>query len=377
MAESRPRLALFGPVLPYRGGIAQHTTMLLRALRDLADVEAFSFSRQYPRLIFPGESDRDPAFEGHEEPGVRYVVDSVNPLTWRSAARRAACSRPAAAFMPWWTFFWAPCFGYIAGFLRRRGIPVVFLSHNVVDHESAGWKASLARGVLRHGGAHVVHTASDEVKLKALLGDDVLVARRAHPMYAQFPPSRGTLPRRAALELLFFGFVRLYKGLDVLVEAMGLLRDEDVRLTIAGEFWAGSEATQMRLGELGVAEKVEVLDGYLAEDQVAELFGRADAVVLPYRSGTGSGVIGLAYSYGKPVVVTRVGGLPDVVSDGETGFVVEPESPEALADAMRRLAGGRAATMLPAIEEYRATLTWESLAETVLEMAAAAARKGR
>lgn len=368
MADGRPKVLIVGPVLPFRGGIAQHTTLLLRAFAEMADARAFSFTRQYPSMIFPGESDRDPAFEGHEEPLTTYLIDSVNPLTWRRAARRALRWRPDLVVLPWWHVYWAPGFGYLARRLRRAGIPVVFLCHNVVEHETAGWKRDITRRVLALGSGYVVHTDIDEKNLLELL-PDARTRKHPHPTYDQFPAAVGSLPREHALELLFFGFVRPYKGLDLLLEALALVDPAvDYRLTVAGEFWKGAEETRALIESLGISERVELVSRYLTEEEAAEYFDRAHAVVLPYRDATGSGVVALAYHYDKPVVVTRVGGLPDVVDHGQTGLVVDPDSPEALARAINRLANTDLDAMAELVERYKAEhLTWEGLARAVLD----------
>jgi glycosyltransferase involved in cell wall biosynthesis len=362
------RVGVIGPVLPFRGGIAQHTTQLLRALAAKADVLAISFTRQYPKLIFPGESDRDPAFEGQVEGHTEYLIDSVNPFTWSTAVRRMKAFRPDMVVLPWWQVYWAPSFAHMAWRLRRAGIPVVFLCHNVTEHEAAAWKRAVTRWVLSFGSGYVVQTNLDREHLLELIPTAKPVLH-LHPAYDQFPPATGRLAPEHALELLFFGFVRPYKGLDLLIEAMGLLpRDMDVRLTVAGEFWHGPEETRARIEELGIADKVEIVAGYLSEQDVAEYFGRAHALVLPYRSATGSGVVAIAHHYEKPVIVTRVGGLPDVVEDGVTGFVVEPDSPAAIADAIVSLADRDMSGMAEAVRRFKAEkLTWEGLADAVLE----------
>lgn len=368
MGTGRRKVGIIGPVLPFRGGIAQHTTQLLRAFSKTADARAISFTRQYPKILFPGESDRDPAFEGYVEPDTEYLIDSVNPFTWRAAARRMEAWRPDVVVLPWWQVYWAPSFYYIARRLRRAGIPVVFLCHNVTEHEAAAWKRTLTRRVLALGSGYVVQTNLDGEHLVDLIPGAKPVLH-LHPAYDQFPAATGALQPEHALELLFFGFVRPYKGLDLLVEALALLPPElDVRLTIAGEFWQGPEETTARIQELGVADKVEIVGRYLTETEVAEYFARAHALVLPYRSATGSGVVAIAHHYEKPVIVTRVGGLPDVVEDGVTGFVVEPESPEALAAAIESLAGRDLSGMVEAVRRFKAEkLTWEGLADAVLE----------
>ena len=341
--------------------------MLLRAFQGKADVLAISFTRQYPKFLFPGESDRDPAFVGHVEPNTDYAIDSVNPVTWRAAVRRMVAWRPDVVVLPWWQVYWAPCFSYIVRRLRRAGIPVVFLCHNVTEHEAAAWKRALTRRVLSQASGFVVQTNLDAEDLAELIPDARPVLH-LHPAYDQFPEACGVLPREHGLELLFFGFVRPYKGLDLLIEALALLpADLDVRLTVAGEFWHGPEETMRRIEEIGIADKVEIVGRYLTEAEVAEYFARADALVLPYRSATGSGVVAIAHHYEKPVIVTRVGGLPDVVEDGVTGFVVEPESPKSLATAIVNLAGSDLGCMIEAVRVFKAReLTWEGLADAVL-----------
>jgi glycosyltransferase involved in cell wall biosynthesis len=340
--------------------------MLHRAMTGLADHLAISFSRQYPGWLFPGESDKDPAYENQREPDVEYLIDSLNPFSWRKAVARATDFNADIVVIPWWTVFWAPCFGYLANSLRRAGIEVVFFCHNVVEHESAGWKSALTRKVLKQGTRYVVHTREDEANLKRLL-PNTTVTVHPHPIYDQFPAAEYTLPKRRSLELLFYGFVRPYKGLDVLIEAMGRLKGEDIQLTIAGEFWEGEEEVRARIKELGIEEQVDIRAGYHTDTDSAELFARSDVVVLPYHSATGSGVVPLAYHYEKPVIVTRVGGLPDVVQDEKTGLLVDPGNDRGLAEAIKSMTRSRAEAMVPGIQELKRTLTWESLVSCFLD----------
>jgi glycosyltransferase involved in cell wall biosynthesis len=359
------KVALIGPVLPFRGGIAQHTTMLHRALPELTAHLTISFSRQYPALIFPGESDRDPAYAGYEEPGVEYLIDSLNPLTWRRAVRRILAFQADIVVLPWWTVYWAVCFGYLARTLRKQGLVVVFFCHNVVEHESAAWKSRLTRWVLGQASRFVVHTREDAANLHHLLpGAEVRV--HAHPIYDQFPLPKNEWPKRGALELLFYGFVRPYKGLDLLIEAMAQTTD-NVYLTVAGEFWEGENQVRERIQALGLHDRVELRPWYHTDEETAELFGRCDVVVLPYRSATGSGVVPIAYNYNKPVIASRVGGLPDVVLDGKTGRLVEPENIKGLAEAINSMTRTGAEAMVPAIRELKGKMTWTSLAATLLD----------
>lgn len=356
------RIVVIGPVLPFRGGIAQHTTMLARALKDQSDLTIFSFSLLYPKLLFPGESDRDPDYNGHEEAQCHYTLNSISPLTWWRTVRLIRAVRPSLVIIPWWTFFLGPCCWYISRSLRRQGIETIFFVHNASDHEAAHWKRWLSKHTLNNGSRYVVHT-QQEAQYLSEKHPGKPVAVHPHPIYSQFPHVPHAAPRHAALELLFFGFIRPYKGLEVLLQAMAKLQDMDVHLTVAGECW-GDPTNILKLAEAG--GKTETLLRYLDDKQTASLFQRADVVVLPYLSATGSGVIPLAYHYNKPVIATRVGGLPDVVLHGETGWLVEPGNIEALADAIRQAAAYDLSAMTTHIEQLKQRLSWKSLASTVI-----------
>jgi glycosyltransferase involved in cell wall biosynthesis len=364
-AEEHLRLGLLGPVLPYRGGIAQHTTMLHRALSPKADLRTVSFTRQYPRLLYPGRDDIAPEYRGHREPGVFYLLDSLNPFTWVETCRRLVRHSPAAVIIPWWTFFWGPCFGFIAGRMRQRHARIIFLCHNIAEHEPSYWKQIITRKVLSKGDFFMVHSNSERDVLRTLL-PDARIRVRPHPVLRHFPRETKGPARRARLELLFYGFVRPYKGLDVLLEAMRMLRNEDLYLSVVGEWWKKSGHLRNMLDKRDLKDRIEIVDRYVTEEETAGYFSRADVVVLPYRSASSSGVIPLAYGYGKPVIATRVGGLPEVVVDGVSGRLIAPADPHALADAVREFMQIPPDSMRGGVEKVSAGMTWESFADDML-----------
>lgn len=364
MENSKEKVVIIGPVLPYRGGIAQHTTMLKRAMEQNNEVLMISFSRQYPAWLFPGESDKDSSFLNHKEPNTEYIIDSINPISWLTAIKRTIKFKPNYVVMPWWTVFWAPCFGFISNILKRNKIDVIFFCHNVVEHEAASWKNFLTKNVLKNATRYVVHTKEDRDNLINLL-PQANVQIHPHPIYDQFPEAKGKYKRRKVLEILFYGFVRPYKGLDDLIAAMELLKGKSIQLTIAGEFWKGKEDTQKKINELGLSDQIELRPRYHTDQETAELFARADVVVLPYRSATGSGVVPIAYHYNKPVIVTNVGGLPDVVNDKKTGYIVEVGNVKMLAELIQSLSAESCKDMVPEIAQIKKVLSWSNLAETL------------
>jgi glycosyltransferase involved in cell wall biosynthesis len=360
------RIAVLGPVAPFRGGISHHTTNLCQALARVADIRIVSYRRLYPAWLYPGRFQTEEKTDTSLDGRVTFVLDSMAPRSWKTAVDHIRVFQPDCVVIPWWTFFLAPCSCFIADRLRRMNIPVIFVCHNVVDHEATAWKRWLSRVVLRNGRRFVVHSTGEKTKLEELLGDVDVISRR-HPVSDQFPPARGTLPRRAALELLFYGFMRRYKGLPTLIEALALVPDLDVHLSMVGEPWGDDEAVWVhRLHEAGVAHRVELVPRYVTSAETAEYFQRADVVVLPYTAATGTAVIATAYRYGRPVLATRVSGVVDVVEDGVTGLLFPPGDAAALADAIRRVAAGALGDASASIERSRSLTTWDELATCVL-----------
>jgi glycosyltransferase involved in cell wall biosynthesis len=365
-ARNHDRIAIVGPVPPFRGGIAQHTAMMSRALAKLANVLVLSYTRQYPRWLYPGASDIDPAARRMTDPPCRYMLDSLNPGSWRKTVAEIASFRADSVIIPWWSAYWTVCSAYLSRQLAELGIPVHFFCHNVAGHGATAIARMAAKMALGRATGFLVQTRSEMLLLQEWL-PSAQVAVVPHPVFSQFPGPSESLPRRAGLELLFFGFVRPYKGLEVLLQALTRLPERDVMLTIAGEFWGGADRIRKLVRTNGLSGKVEIADRYVTEMEAATLFSRADALVMPYCSATGSGVLGLAYRYGKPVIASNVPGLAEQVRDGETGLLVKAGSSEQLALALDRMTASRARAMAPAIVEFARNLTWDALAASVLQ----------
>ncbi|MEO6967163.1 MAG: glycosyltransferase [Rhodanobacteraceae bacterium] len=360
-------MALVGPVKPFRGGIAQYTTELHRALSTRCDLQTLSFRRQYPAWLYPGKSDREPGMEGHVEHGVDYILDALNPSTWAATARSIAARGCDLAVIDWWTLFWAPGFALIAQMLRRRGVPVVFICHNLFDHDSGAIKRALSTKLLSQANAYLVHSQDQAIQLRNLFPDKPVLTH-PHPTHDRFPDASKLLPKRGRLELLFFGFIRPYKGLDVLADALARLNDREVYLTVVGEPWCAPKELRNRIRATG-APNVELHLDYVEATDAANFFARADLVVLPYRSATGSAVAAVAYHYDRPLLATRVGGLPDVIEDGRTGFLIDPDSAGQLAARLRSTSREELGQMHVYIRAYKTRFTWSSLADSLVDMA--------
>ena len=333
------RICVIGPSYPLRGGIAHYTSLLCGALLERGHgVKLISFKRLYPGFLFPGRTQKDTSgapISCEAEP----LIDSMNPLTWLGAGRRASAFQPDLVVAQWWHPFFAPVFAAVAKRCRRVS-KVVFVCHNVVPHESGGPSKLLTRMALRQGDSFIVHSEEDRRGLLGMI-PRADVVRSAHPTYAVFNSGawdRDEWRRRLGVMgnvILFFGLVRRYKGLMSLIRAMpAVLSKVDATLLIVGEFYDDKSSYLDEIRRLGIEARTVIVDQYVPNEEVGGYFTAADVVVLPYVSATQSGVVQIAFGFRKPVITTSVGGLPEAVSDGETGYVTAPEDPDALAEAI-------------------------------------------
>ncbi|MFZ2633088.1 MAG: glycosyltransferase [Desulfosalsimonadaceae bacterium] len=339
------KIALIGPTYPFRGGIAHYTTLLYRHLKKPHEVRFFAFERQYPGWLFPGRSDRDPSLSPILEPGAQRTIDSMNPATWLRTAREIVRGDFDAVVLPWWVSFWAPPFLAIVLYVKSHSrAKILFICHNVVAHESKAYDRLLTRWVLKTGDGYLVHSAEDENNLRDMI-PDARICRRFHPTYDAFggtEPDAATCRDALGLNkedrlLLFFGFVREYKGLKYLLAAMPeILAEIPVTLLVVGEFWKDKDVYLKMIEDLGIGSQVRIIDQYVPNEDVGRYFTAADLVVQPYVSATGSGVVQMAFGFNKPVVATAVGSLPEIVEHGETGFLVPPKDASAISDAVIR-----------------------------------------
>ena len=371
------RIALLGPFHPWRGGIAQYLGLLGEALAARADVRGVTFTRQYPDLLFPGGSQRDPGATPPSFP-VEALVDSVSPWSWRRAARALERFAPGLVVLKWWLPFFAPAFASSVGPLRRRGTRVVLVCDNLVPHERRPGDLALTRWMLRNSDGYLLMSDSVARDLDRLKPG--APRRQAlHPLYAQFDRGRSTratarerlgLPADAEV-VLFFGYIRRYKGLDVLLEAWPTVRARRpaARLVAAGEIFEDPAPYRAQAEQAGSDGSVTLIGRYVPDDEVEALFKAADVVVLPYRSATQSGVTHVAYALGVPVITTDVGGLAETVRPGETGLVVPPGDPASLADAIARFfAEGLGPGFREGVGALQREHSWDRLADAVIEL---------
>ncbi|MDE6362789.1 MAG: glycosyltransferase [Lachnospiraceae bacterium] len=372
------KIVLIGPVYPYKGGIAHYTSLMYRALSKKFDVELISYKMQYPKFLFKKEQ-KDYTTDMFRVEGAQFWIDTANPLNIINTARKIRQLQPDLVLMQWWHPYFAPCYWILQTALGKK-IKKMFVCHNVFPHERFPMDKLLTKMVLRKADSFLVHSRSDGEDLLTIK-PDAQYRQNPHPTYNAFQiHNLAKEQARQALSynsdeklLLFFGFVRDYKGLKYLIQAMPILKQkiEGIRLMIVGTFGQDKEDYLELIQRCMVQDCIEVIDGYTPDNEVEKYFAACDLVVLPYESATQSGIVQIAYGFEKPVIVTNVGGLPDVVTDGKTGYVVESQNPDKIADAILKYYQNHMETVFAENvrkEAYR--FSWDRMTEKVEELLA-------
>ena len=359
--------------------MATFNERMARAFMDKGhDVTLFTFSLQYPSILFPGKTQYadEPAPGGLD---IRVRINSINPFNWISVGREISRLRPDLLIIRYWMPFMAPCLGTIARVVKKNGhTRVVAITDNVLPHEKQPGSRQLTRFFVRHNHGFVTLSQSVRDDLVELDVDPDAITVCPHPLYDNFgepvsPPKAREqlqLPANPAL-VLFFGFIREYKGLDLLLEAFAheRMRDVDARLLVAGEFYDKPATYRQLAKELDIEEKIIWHSHFIPNDQVRWYFSAADLVVQPYKRATQSGVTQVAYHFERPMVVTNVGGLPEMVSQGRAGYVVEPD-PGEIAGAMADFfLHRRAKDLHGTLKEEKKRFSWDKLVDSLLHIA--------
>jgi len=325
-------IVIVGPAYPFRGGIADTNEAMARAFQRAGyRVSLVTFLAQYPEALFPGKTQysNDPKPEDLE---IHRWIHAYYPLNWWKAADKIKALRPDVVIVRYWQPFMAPCLGSISLLLRGAGLRVVGLTDNVIPHEKSMTDSLLTGYFMRSCTAFMALSRAVENDLKSLTEKPTTFF--PHPINDRLGNIESKEQARTALGLdvqehylLFFGIVRKYKGLDLLLQAMA--KDEvkalGLKLIIAGEFYENASEYERLIDALGLRASTIVKNEFISAEEVPHYFCAADLVVQTYRSATQSGITQMALHFDIPVLVTRVGGLDEFVTEGKTGLFAQPE----------------------------------------------------
>ena len=340
------KIVLIGPAYPIRGGNALFVAHLYESLAATNNVQVISYSRLYPGFLFPGIRQTDISTVAIKKHPATHIIDCLNPFTWWKAARLAASMHPDILVFTWWN----PFFGIIvrtiaASFKRRTKKPVVIIAENVISHEGRWIDVFLTKIALQTADRFLVLSKVVEEGIKQLF-PQIRVFRSSLPIYDCYQTPVQLTQQQAQKQLglddkyvlLFFGYIRQYKGLMNIIEALPLIRKQisNAHLLVVGEFYDNPQPYLDAIKNLGLDNTITIINEYVANEAVHLYFTAANLAVLPYNEATQSGILSIAYGFAKPVVVTDVGGLAELVDDGKTGFIVPPHDIPKLANSIIR-----------------------------------------
>lgn len=371
------KIAIVGTAYPYRGGLAAYNERLCRQfLNEGHDAVIYTFKLQYPGFLFPGKTQY---IEG-PPPALLTIlrfVNSINPFNWIITGCKIKKTKPDIIIFKYWLPFMGPCFGTIARVVKFTShTKVICIFDNVIPHEKRPGDRILTR--------YFIKSIDGAVAMSQSVYDDLSVFNKRiprklspHPLFDNFGQS---LSRESALEklnlpnefsyMLFFGFVRSYKGLDLLIEAFAdpRLRDKKIRLVIAGEFYEDETPYRDQIRKHGLEEEITIFNRFINDDEVTQFFSMADLVVQPYKSATQSGVTQIAFHFEKPMLVTDVGGLKEIVPHGKCGYTVKPETKEITEAIIDYFENGRKTTFTENVKKEKEKYSWSKMTASVLDV---------
>ena len=346
--RERMKIVILGTSWPYRGGLAAFNERLARQFAEEGhEVELWTFTLQYPSFLFPGKTQytSEPAPEGIV---TRRVLNSCNPFNWVRVGKAVRKAAPDMLICCYWMAFFAPAYSVVSRIAKKNGkTRCLALVHNMIPHEPSILDKLFAPSFVRSQDGFVALSESVVKDIEKVEGSKSKVKRSKtfspHPIYDHYGERMTKAEAAEALDLpadknymLFFGLVRAYKGLDLLLEAFGKIKDElpELRLIIAGEFYEDEEKYRSQIAQLGLTDRVIIRNEFIPDGDLRKYFGVADLVVQPYKTATQSGVTQVAFHFEKPMLVTNVGGLGEIVHDHKMGYACAPTS-EAIAEGLR------------------------------------------
>lgn len=375
--DLKRKIIIIGPGHPLRGGLATFNQRLAQEFNAKGDdCSIYSFSLQYPSIFFPGKTQYsdEPAPENIQ---IKSVINSVNPLNWMMVGNQLCREEPDIIVVRFWIPFMGPSLGTILRRVRKnKHTKIICIADNVIPHEHRAGDRTFTKYFLKSCDAFI--TMSDKVMsdLRKFEKDKPAIVVQ-HPLYDNFGEIIPKKEARRKLSLpenekiiLFFGFIRHYKGLDILLDAMGdeRIKNAGIKLLVAGEFYEDEKPFLKQIKDHGLQNNVIMRTEFIPDHDVKYYLSAADMVIQPYRNATQSGVTPLAYHFEKPMVVTNVGGLPALVPHERSGLVSNPD-PTSIADAILRYYQLGEDYFIPHLREEKLKYSWNNLVKAIFKLA--------
>ena len=372
------KIILLGTSWPFRGGLATFNERLAKQfMAEGHDVEIWTFTLQYPSFLFPGKTQysNEPAPEGI---AIRRELNSCNPFNWIHVGKAIKKAAPDLLICCYWMSFFAPAYGLISRMAKKNGkTKCVALVHNMIPHEPNILDKLFAPYFIKSQDGFVALSESVVKDIDLLDKANKPKTFSPHPIYDHYGERMTKKEACAALGLddkngymLFFGLVRAYKGLDVLLDAFGQIKDQlpTVQLIIAGEFYEDEEKYRAQIAANGLKERVLLRNEFIPDADLRKYFGAADLIVQPYKTATQSGVTQVAFHFEKPMLVTNVGGLGEIVHDHKMGYACEPTAEAIAADIVDYFQNKRQEAYTAYLQKEKTKYAWSNMARAFYQI---------
>ncbi|MDQ6757307.1 MAG: glycosyltransferase [Bacteroidota bacterium] len=375
--SAKKKIIIIGPAYPLRGGLASYDERLAKEFGDqVFDTTIYTFSLQYPGFLFPGTTQysSEPAPKNLK---IKVIINSVNPFNWIKIGNQLKKIKPDIIVVRFWLPFMGPCFGTILRRVKKNNhTKIICIADNIIPHEKRIGDEGFTKYFLKPVDAFI--TMSEKVLSDLrMLGNHKPAQFVPHPLYDNFGEKISKQESRKKLGIditdniiLFFGFIRKYKGLDILLDAVKILStsDQKIKLLIAGEFYEDKNFYTHLINKLDIKDYLILHTEFIPDSEIKYYFGAADCVVQPYRNATQSGVTPLSYHFEKPMIVTDVGGLPSLVPDKKAGLIAEPNAAD-IAEKIQQYFQLGENYFLPHLREEKKKYSWNNMVQAILNLA--------
>ena len=376
------KVIILGTAWPYRGGLATFNERLARQfVSEGHEVELYTFTLQYPSFLFPGKTQytTEPA---PADLTIRRVLNSCNPINWLRVGHAIRKAAPDMLICCYWMSFFAPAFGLVSRIARRNErTRCIALVHNMIPHEPNILDKLFAPYFVASQDGFVALSESVVGDIEKVESQTSRVKRpktfSPHPIYDHYGERMSKNEACKALNLpadknymLFFGLVRAYKGLDLLLGAFGCVKDQlpNLQLIIAGEFYEDEDKYHAQIAQLGLADRVIIRNEFIPDGDLRKYFGAADLIVQPYKTATQSGVTQVAFHFEKPMLVTNVGGLGEIVHDHQMGYACEPSAESIAEDMLDYFTKNRLEDYTSYLQKEKIKYAWSNMTAAFLKI---------